>query len=142
MKTLAVFAVLLGVIAIFSPRFPFGQSNEAAHAIATNYVTYRNAAMMYAVNHTDSTGILETAILGLPPHWRALRSWKNRIEAHTLYVYGKATSQEIVAAEVLLKGSFAVGVNKNSHLVTMHGTGVALPSFIPEGDLVCIITVK
>ena len=65
-----------------------------------------------------------------------------QIENHTLYVYGKATSQVIVAAEVLLKGSFAVGVNKNSHLVTMHGTGVALPSFIPEGDLVSIITVE
>lgn len=142
MKALAVFVVLLGVIAMYAAHAPFGQSDESAQSIATNYVIYRNAAIMCAVNNPAIAGTLTPAMLGLPSDWRALRSWKNRVEGNMLYVYGEATSQEIVAVEKILKGSFAVGVNRNNRLVTAHGTGVALPSFIPEGNVTTVISVK
>lgn len=142
MKALAVFAVLLGAIALYSLQPQLGQSDESAQTVATNYVVYRNAAITYAVNNPAIAGTLTPAILGLPSDWRALRSWKNRVEGNTLYVYGSATSQEVVAVQNMLKGSFAVGVNQNNHLVTSHGTGVALPSFIPEGSLTTVISVK
>ena len=142
MKALAVFVVLLGVIAMYAAQVPFGQSDKSANSIATNYVIYRNAAIMCAVNTPASTGSLTPAMLGLPSDWRALRSWKNRIEGNTLYVYGEATAQEVVAVEKILKGSFAVGVNQNNRLITAHGTGVALPAFIPEGCVTTVISVK
>lgn len=142
MKALAVFAVLLGAIALYSLQPQLGQSDESACTVATNYVVYRNAAITYAVNNPAIAGTLTPAMLGLPSDWRALRSWQNRVEGNTLYVYGSATSQEVVAVQNILKGSFAVGVNQNNHLVTSHGTGVALPSFIPEGNLTTVISVK
>ncbi|SIN93575.1 type IV pilus biogenesis protein PilM [Halodesulfovibrio marinisediminis] len=142
MKALAVFAVLLGAIALYSLQPQLGQSDESAQTIATNYVVYRNAAITYAVNNPVTTGTLTPAMLGLPSDWRALRIWQNRVEGNTLYVYGTASSQEIVAVQNILKGSFAVGVNQNNHLVTSHGTCVALPSFIPEGNLTTVISVR
>ncbi len=142
MKALAVFVVLLGVIAMYAAQTPFGQSDESADSIATNYVIYRNAVIMCAVNNPAITGTLPSALLGLLSTWRALRSWEHRIEGNILYVYGEATSQEIVAVEKILKGSFAVGVNLNNRLVTAHGSGMTLPSFIPEGNLTTAILVN
>ncbi|SHJ06335.1 type IV pilus biogenesis protein PilM [Halodesulfovibrio aestuarii] len=142
MKALAVFVVLLGVIAMYATQAPFGQSDESAQSVATNYVIYRNAAIMCAVNTPAITVSLTPSMLGLPSDWRALRNWKNRIEGNTLYVYGEATAQEVVVIENILKGSFAVGVNQHNRLVTAHGTGVTLPAFIPEGNVTTVISVR
>ncbi|MCT4625664.1 type IV pilus biogenesis protein PilM [Halodesulfovibrio sp.] len=139
MKALAVLTFLLGVLALTQSIIPYGQDQDADNAMATNYAVYRNQVIHYAVKHPSSTGILSTAALGLPVHWRALRDWKNRIVGNHVYVYGEASAYEATAIQSLFKGSFAVGVKKAGRLESINGSGTALPAFIPENNIVTVI---
>lgn len=139
MKALAVLMCFFGIFALFQSITPYGQDKDADNAMATNYAVYRNQVIHYAVKHPASTGVLSTAALGLPVHWRALHGWKNRIEGNHVYVYGEASANEATAIQSLFKGSFAIGVKKSGRMQSINGSGETLPAFIPENNIVTVI---
>ncbi len=138
MKALAVLAILLGVIAVLSPRSNLREHDYGNRTIALNYAIYRNAAFSYALKNKPS-GVISSSVLDLPQEWKSLRLWTARMEGGRCYVYGPASADEIAAAWELFQGSFAIGRSENGHL-TPDGL-TPLPAFIPADCLASVIEV-
>ena len=119
---------------------PSQSVEHQADAYALSFVAYRNAVNQYALTHKVE-GIISLNDLTLPPGLK-LQNWSNRIVAEgaglRCYVYGAATVDDVLAVQMLLRGSAAIGWNKNGNM-QRQGPTYPLPNFIPAGDLVSVI---
>jgi len=138
MKALVILAILLGVMAMLSPRLSADKTENSAKAVALNYAVFRNAAFQYALSNKPS-GVIVQSSLSLPTGWKALRTWSARVQSGVCYVYGTASGEEVTAARELLQGSLAVGQALNGYLIPDGKTPV--PSFVPSGNLVSVVAV-
>lgn len=140
MKIIAILAVLLGVMAVISPRMNSGMTpNYSAQVIALNYIAYRTAVHLH-VFKSKPTGIISQSELTLPAGYKALHAWTARVDNGRCYVYGPATSEEISEVRDLLHGSLAVGRASGGFLWP---DGKAnLPAYIPTESLVSVVEVN
>ncbi len=139
MKMFMVLGILFAVMAFFQGAFDAFDNSGKAHTVAVNYAVYRNAAFAYAQQHKPSDGIIATSSLSLPTEWQALRTWTARMEDTCCYVFGEVSVDEIHAARELFQDSVAMGYAQNGKLMPQLGNAVALPSFIPDGNIVSVI---
>lgn len=144
MKALAVFGILLGVMALLQSPTDFSHEESGARAIAINYAIYRNEVFRHVYGQQGISGDIALAALDMPDSWRPLRQWRARVDGGRCYVYGDATAQEIAAVRQLFQGSFALGQANAGRLVPapVYGTAVPVPGFIPEGSLVSVTEVN
>ncbi|MDR2744403.1 MAG: type IV pilus biogenesis protein PilM [Desulfovibrio sp.] len=145
MKALAVLTFLVGVMALVHSYLDWTHQtdvNPPAKAAALNYVIFRNGALWYALTHSGVTGDISSGVLDLPAGWRAVRTWRARVDSGRCYVWGTASSEEIAAARRLLWGSQAVGRNENGRLAPGNGAEIPIPSFVGNGDLVSVISLE
>ncbi len=144
MKTLAALFTLLGVLAMVMPETLINthMNEPQARAVAVNFGVYRNAVNEFAIGRPNAfTGIpIPISLLDLPSGWKSMRSWTNRPDGGNLYVWGPVKEGEAAEIMKLLMNSYAVGIKRNGSLVNAHGTGIALPAFIPNGNIVSVIT--
>lgn len=140
MKALAIFVVLLGCMAmVFVDQAPTIATSRA-ESVAANYVAYRNAVHLYAITHKLASGSVLQGDLILPPGWKPVRTWHNRISGGRMYVWGEASAKEAKAILDLVQGSLAVGVANSGYLENRHGHRVApLPGFVPEKSVASVI---
>ncbi len=144
MKTLAALFTLLGVLAMVTPETLLDtHSNEyQVRAVAVNFGIYRNAVNEYAISNPSALGgiAIPLSLLDLPSGWKSMRAWTNRPDGGNLYVWGPIKEGE--AAEIMKRfmNSYAIGIKRNGSLVNAHGIGIALPTFIPNGSIVSVIT--
>lgn len=145
MKALAVFCLILGVMAMVYLASPQNRVNEVS-AIAINYAVYRNAVFTHVIKTPTASNSVTESVLKLPKGWHSLRSWQNRITStgttRICYVFGSASMEEISAMRKLFMGSAAVGYKKGGVLLPAQGGSITLPAFIPEGAVVSVIEVK
>lgn len=145
MKGIAICAVMLGLLGLYATLFQ--QNNSTAykdardHMVAINFALFRNAAVLYAHDHPDASGVVTANQLILPNGWQPMRNWICRMEDGYCYVYGPATSDEIETIRDMYKTSFALGRKKNGVLVPVHDVAVPLPGWIPEETMVSLIEV-
>ncbi|MDR2055453.1 MAG: type IV pilus biogenesis protein PilM [Desulfovibrio sp.] len=145
MKALAVLAFLVGVMALMHSHLDWSHKadrNPPAKAAALNYVIFRNEAFWYALTHPGVNGDISTGVLNLPAGWRAVRTWRARVDSGNCYAWGPAGSEEISAARHLLWGSQTIGRNDNGRLVPGNGVIIPIPSFVGNGDLVSVISLE
>ncbi len=141
MKILAILFTLLGVLAMITPEFLTSSSGETqARAVAVNFGTYRNAVNKYVTSNPSTAGEVSLSQLDLPQGWKSLHAWNNRPADGNLYVWGPIKKGEAGEIMDLFMDSYAIGVKRNGSLITAHGTGIPLPSFIPSGSIVSVIT--
>jgi len=144
MKTLAALFTLLGVLAMVTPEtlLPTHSNESQASAVAVNFGVYRNAVNEFAIANPNAfEGIpIPLSLLDLPSGWKSMRAWTNRPDGGNLYVWGPVQKGEATEIMKLFMNSYAVGIKRNGSLVNTHGTGIALPSFIPNGNIVSVIT--
>ena len=143
MKALAVFAMLLGVMALLQQPADFSREESGSRAIAVNYAIYRNEVFRHVYGQQGISGDIALSFLTLPDSRRPLRQWRARVDGGRWYVYGQATAREIAAVRQLFQGSFALGQANSGRLVPApaHGTPVPVPGFIPDGSLVSVTEV-
>ncbi|WP_432737323.1 type IV pilus biogenesis protein PilM [Maridesulfovibrio sp. FT414] len=141
MKMLAILFTILGVMALVTAENSFSPQAIKAESVATNYGVYRNAVNKFATgNASIAAGEISESLLDLPSGWKAIRSWANRLDGGNLYVWGPVNSIEAEQIRELFLNSYAIGIKRDGALLNNHGTGVALPGFIPEGSIVSVIT--
>lgn len=138
MKSLAVYALMLGLLAMFAFSEPGAESGRA-ESLAVNFALFRNAAWTYAHENPDFTGALPMDGLSLPHGWTAARPWEARTENGICYVYGPASAEEIADARRVFRNSQAVGYAVAGRL---DPGSLPLPGFIPAGWLVSLMEVK
>lgn len=151
MKSIAVFFVLCGLVALFFGLFRSGQSREVWDAktqvLAVNFAVFRNAAHQYVHRH-QSEVLTMTEIPSvdfeewLPNGWLPMREWKVRMENRICYVFGPAEPDEIDAIRKLMRGSFALGRAENGQLVPNHKADMPVPGFVPQGNMVSMTEVR
>lgn len=143
MKALAVFALLLGVIALMHWPSDYSREESGSRAVAINYALYRNEVFRHVYGQEGISGDIALSALNLPESWHPLRQWRARVDGGRCYVYGDATPQEIAAVRQLFQGSFALGQASSGRLVPapVHGAAVTVPGFIPDGSLVSVTEV-
>ncbi len=90
-------------------------------------------------NSAPTSGEISTSLLRLPSGWNPIRNWSNRLDNGHIYVWGSINSMESQAIRDLFLNSYAIGINRNGALFNKYGTGVSLPTFIPEGCIVSVI---
>lgn len=143
MKMFAILFTLLGVLAMLTPdSFLQHHANEGkAEALAINFGTYRNAVNEFAIARPTAFGgiPIPVSLLDLPSGWKSMRAWTNRPDGGNLYVWGPIKEGEATEIMELFMNSYAVGIKRNGSLVNAHGTGIALPTFIPNGCIVSVI---
>lgn len=151
MKMAAVFALMLGFVAMYFGLFRSGQSREVWEAktqvLAVNFAVFRNAAHQYVHHHQEEvlgmTDIPRTAFgPWLPNGWLPMRDWKVRMENRICYVFGPAEPDEIDAIRTLYRGSFSLGRTEDGQLVPNHKADMPVPNFIPNGSVVSMTEVK
>lgn len=141
MPAITIFAVFFAAILAFIPD-PSPRMDQEARVEAANYLVYRNAVNLYAVqNPGHSGGIPETSLV-LPVEWNNLRGWTNTVDVSTgkVYVYGKMQRGGVVHV-ARISNSADIGTNVGGVLQhPVHGSyGINLPSFIPDGNIVSVI---
>lgn len=142
MQGLSVFMICLGLVGILSfsqVRQRHSEEAEQARAVALNFAQYRRAVDIHALANPGISGTISQPILGLSTSWEAVRPWSNMVTDGHCYVFGPVSARELRAAKKLFLNSYCVGVKQGGRLVTFHGTGIALPDEIPEGNLVSAI---
>ncbi|WP_319764079.1 type IV pilus biogenesis protein PilM [Maridesulfovibrio sp.] len=143
MKTLAALFTLLGVLAMVTPETLINthMNEPQARAVAVNFGVYRNAVNEFAIARPNAfTGIpIPLSLLDLPSGWKSMRAWTNRPDGGNLYVWGPIKEGEAAEIMTLFMNSYAVGIKRNGSLVNAHGIGIALPAFIPNGNIVSVI---
>lgn len=151
MKTVAAFAFMLGLVALYFGLFRTGQSREVWEAktqvLAVNFAVFRNAAHQYTHHYQDEvlamTDIPPSAFeKWLPNGWLPMREWKVRMENRICYVFGPAEPDEIDAIRVQYRGSFTLGRVEGGQLVPNHKADMPVPGFIPNGSMVSMTEVR
>lgn len=138
MKALAVFMLLLGVVAMLHRPADI-TGNAAYQSVAVNYGIYRSAVFRYVAANRGHSGAIPQAALALPASWQALRVWRARVDAGRCYVYGEASHEEIATVRDMFRGSFALGMASNGRLVPALGSSaVPVPAWVPDGNLVSV----
>lgn len=140
MKAFMVLGVLVGVMAMLAAHISVDTPGED-RLVALNYVMFRQAAFLHAHKYKPQAGEIAHASLHLPIGWRALRSWKARVQDGHLYVYGPASAEEIEEARRLLRKSRDIGRAENGRLAPQWGDRIPIPGFVPEDSLVSVIEV-
>lgn len=143
MKTLAALFTLLGVLAMVTPETLLTHSEkDQGRAVAVNFGIYRNAVNEYVLANPSAAGgiPIPMSLLYLPSGWKSMRAWTNRPDGGNLYVWGPVKNGEAAEIMELFMNSYAVGIKRNGSLVNAHGSGTALPAFIPTGSIVSVIT--
>lgn len=138
MKSLAVYALMLGLLAMFAFSEPSSDSGRT-ESLAVNFALFRNAAWAYAHEHPELTGTLPVDVLPLPYGWTAVRSWTARTESGVCYVYGPASAEEIADVRRVFHNSETMGTAVDGRLVP---GSVPLPGFIPAGAMVSLMEVE
>ncbi len=142
MKALAVIMVILGVMAMLYFGNEDSQNSQRAEAIALNFAIYRNEVHRYVFNKHKTSGDVPTASLDLPAAWMMLRPWHARVETGCLYVWGEASPEEIALVRDLYWGSYAIGRASGGRLVPSYGGTTPVPSFVPEDNIVSVVSVE
>jgi hypothetical protein len=141
MLAYAVMALLTALIVVISAI----SGPPAAHlagardqAVAYNFVTYRNAVIEYAQTdpaHGGAKSVGEIALkASLPPNWRALSTWHNRIKDGRVLVWGEVPRGAMGAIEGASKNTVAIGRTQSiggTEYIVATTTGARLP--IPGG---------
>lgn len=141
MKALATLFTLLGVMAMTTPDMALQNANYKPHSVAVNFAIYRNAVNKYVIGNSPlAAEEISASLLDLPSGWKPMRIWANRLNSGNCYVWGPVQKAEAAEISKLFMGSHAIGVKRNGSLVTAHGTGIALPVFIPEKSIVSVIS--
>ncbi|WP_031484883.1 type IV pilus biogenesis protein PilM [Maridesulfovibrio frigidus] len=141
MQGLAIFFCLLGTMAMVSQEMPTQRNSPKAESIAVNYAIYRNAVNNFVTsNSTITTGEVPVSNLSIPPGWKPMRAWANRMDSGNCYVWGAVQGNESEEIRKIFMGSFAIGVKRNGFLTNAHGADTTLPAFIPENSIVSVIT--
>jgi hypothetical protein len=147
MKIIAVFCVMVGMIAFWS--FINHDSRDELKTARTeillgNFGLYRTAVNEY-VKKTHQTGVIPAAGLKIPTGWINLGGWTNLVQASgsdiLCYVYGKATAVDRAALLRLYKYSATIGFNSGGKWMR-NGAQMNLPAQIPDGALVSVIQVE
>jgi len=141
MPAVAIFTIFFASILAFMPG-PSPRVDQQARVEAANYLVYRNAVNLYAVQNPGFSGTIPTASLDLQPEWNNLKGWTNRVDAATdrVYVYGPIQKGGVAHA-ARINNSAAIGTNRSGTLEhPIHGSvGVNVPAFIPDGNIVSVI---
>ncbi|NDV26912.1 type IV pilus biogenesis protein PilM [Desulfovibrio sp. JC010] len=143
MKMFAVLFTMLGLLAMLTPDsfLQHEVKQGKAKAVAVNFGTYRNAVNDFAIARPNAFGgiPIPISLLDLPSGWKSMRAWTNRPDGGNIYVWGPVQGAEAGEIMDLFMESYAIGIKRSGSLVTAHGTGIALPSFIPNGNIVSVI---
>lgn len=132
------FAVML--LSIYSAK-DFQDADTSAEVKALNFLVYRKNVMDYVFENNSVTGVIHDKDIEFPSGF-VNQNWKARIQGNILYIYGKATWEEIAQAQKQTKYSHSVGSKKNGLFFPHHAnTPTLLPGFINEGDLVSILEI-
>jgi hypothetical protein len=141
MPALAIFAMFFAAILALMPG-PQPRVDQKARVEAINYLVYRNAVDLYAVQNPGFSGTIPTSSLDIPGEWNNLRGWTNTVDASTgrVYVYGDIEKSGFYHV-AQISNSAAIGINDSGSLVhPIHGdSGVTVPSFVPDGNIVSVI---
>jgi hypothetical protein len=146
MKMLAFFMLLVAASMFWLPHPDSPEYEDANNeAIAINYAIFRNAVHDYAYK-TKTPGVIlpdDPGLTTIPPGWTELRDWVGLVEDDGsgelfCYVYGPAQPGEILFVMKLYNYSRAVGWN-NAGIFERNGDPLALPDFIPNGNVVSVV---
>ena len=142
MKALAVIMFFFGVLAMMYFEDMGSHDDLHGEAIALNFSIYRNEVHRYVFDNHKTPGDIITASLDLPTGWVMLRPWHARIEAGCLYVWGQASPEEIAEVRDLYWGTYAIGRAEGGRIVPSYGGTTPVPSFVPEDNIVSVVSVE
>lgn len=140
MKMFLFLAFAIMLLSIYSTN-DFKDVDTSSEVKALNYLVYRKAVMDYVYNHDSVTGVIHDKDIALPSGF-VNQNWKAQIQGKILYIYGKATQEQIAQTQRQIMYSHSVGFKKNGLFYPHYATPpTLLPGFINEGDLVSILEI-
>ena len=140
MKTLMVFTLLLGLIALSGMLFsrPPSEDDVRGQALAVSFGIFRRAAWQFAHDNPEHQGAIPANALTLPDGMNTER-WQARMNNGVCYVWGEIPGMEIGAILNQYHNSQAMGQAQSG---TLHPWGDILLDFIPAGALVSLMEVQ
>lgn len=141
MRMFAFLALALMLLSIYS--HPFGtEKNHADEVQAVNFLMYRDTVKNYVfAQESIAQGVIEDKSVEFPSGF-VNKNWKARIQGNILYIYGKASQQEINQVKKQTFYSHSIGQKTNGLFYPHYATPpTVLPNFIQEGDLVSIMEI-
>lgn len=140
MKMFLFLALAIMLLSIYSPR-DFKEVDTSSEVKALNFLVYRKTVMDYVFADNSISGVIQDKDIELPSGF-VNQNWKAQIQGNILYIYGKATKEEIAQAQKQTMYSHSVGSKKNGLFYPHYTTPpTILPGFINEGDLVSILEI-
>lgn len=116
------------------------KADSDAQTVAVNFMLYRNAAFIAAINKKQNGQILFSELSEhLPSGFPHNHPWKAQVEGAFLYVWGQASDKDIEAARDAARGSAAVGKVENGALAPQKHNAVPLPGFVASGSLASVL---
>lgn len=140
MKMFLFLAFAIMLLSIYSSN-GFKEVDTSSEVKAFNFLVYRKTVMDYVFTDNSVTGVIQDKDIELPSGF-VNQNWKAQIQGNILYIYGKATQEEIAQAQKQTMYSHSVGSKKNGLFFPHYAnTPTLLPGFINEGDLVSILEI-
>jgi hypothetical protein len=142
-----VVGFLMGLLVLFADlAAPVAVRFDRDRALAENFTAYRNAVITYIELHPDTHGSVAQNRLPLPLGWQPLSTLHNETHEGQVVVWGPLPPPAQVAVEEEAAGSESVGVAEiQSGLEVgyseLDGTCFAIPSGVPTGAMVSVVTV-
>lgn len=113
-----------------------------AEARAKSFLVYRAAVREYILEHPGYTGTINESDLDLPDMYADCGNWNGEANAGTVWIYGDMTPGGLRYAVDCLEEPINLGRKKAGAIISpVHGnTGIAVPGFVGEGQIVAVIT--
>jgi hypothetical protein len=143
-----VVAFLLGLMILFADLVtPVTVRFDRDPVLAENFTSYRNAVIRYVEAHPDVTGSLAPDRLSLPPGWQALSALHNETQEGQVVIWAPLPPAAQLSVEQEVAGSESIGVVEIQDGVEigyseLDGTRFPVPSGVPVGALVSVVSVK
>jgi hypothetical protein len=142
MRALALYAVILGLLATFALNATHGVPEPLAPAandnLALSFGEFRRAAWSFAMANRTRTGFVSISELSLPSVWNNNRDYHFLMEGGMAYVYGRATPEDALKIRARLGNSPLVGYVSDHTLFPLDSP---VSSQIPDGALCGILQV-
>ena len=130
MYPLAVLGLLIGIIVTLSSIIPYISIQKySEETIAKNFCIYMQ-------KNSNISSVSEN-MLELPEGFIKVRDWKTRISNGYCYIYGEATSDEIIIIRKNIGNSILIGKKQGNRL---YPSGIEVNAAIPEENVVSIVS--
>ena len=137
MYPLAVLGILIGIIVTLSSIIPYISIQKySEETIAKNFCIYMTSVANYIQKNSNISSVSEN-MLELPEGFIKVRDWKTRISNGYCYIYGEATSDEIIIIRKNIGNSILIGKKQGNRL---YPSGIEVNAAIPEENVVSIVS--